>query len=133
MSRSVHILFAASLGALTLLASAPAAQAQSSDMTVQQFLTIGQNIPRNRAVAMMRPDTRRLIRVVTGAVSTVKAEQASAVSAGRTPAHCIPASGTGITPEALVARFETMPESRRRITVTQAVRDWMAERYPCRA
>lgn len=129
MPRSVHVLFAASLGALTLLASAPLAQAQSSDMTVQQFLTIGHDIPRNRAVAMMRPDTRRLIR----AVSTVKAEQASAVAAGRTPAHCIPASGTGITPEALVARFETMPESRRRITVTQAVRDWMAERYPCRA
>ncbi|WP_338578447.1 hypothetical protein V8J38_07010 [Brevundimonas olei] len=132
MSRSVHALFAAPLGALTLLASAPLAQAQSAEMTVQQFLTIGQNIPRNRAVAMMRPDTRRLIREVTGAVSTVKAEQASAVSAGRTPAHCIPTSGTGITPETLVARFETMPEARRRITVTQAVRDWMAERYPCR-
>ena len=132
MSRSVHALFAAPVSALTLLASAPLAQAQSAEMTVQQFLTIGQNIPRNRAVAMMRPDTRRLIREVTGAVSTVKAEQASAVSAGRTPAHCIPASGTGITPETLVARFETMPEARRRITVTQAVRDWMAERYPCR-
>ena len=86
MPRSVPVLFAASLGALTLLASAPLAQAQSSDMTVQQFLTIGHDIPRNRAVAIMRPDTRRLIRVVTGAVSTVKAEQASAVSAGRTPA-----------------------------------------------
>lgn len=107
-------------------------QAQSADMTVQQFLTVGQNIPRNRAVAMMRPDTRRLIREVTGAVSTVKAEQASAVSAGRTPAHCIPASGTGITPETLVSRFETLPEARRRVTVTQAVRDWMVEKYPCR-
>ncbi|WP_162938748.1 hypothetical protein [Brevundimonas naejangsanensis] len=115
-----------------LLASPQAAKAQSSDMTVQQFLAIGQNIPRNRAAAVMRPDTRRLIREVTSAVSTVKAEQASALSAGRRPAHCIPASGTGITPEALVARFETMPEPRRRITVTQAVRDWMAERYPCR-
>lgn len=124
---------AAPLGALTLLAAPQLAQAQSSDMTVQQFLAIGQNIPRNRAVAVMRPDTRRLIREVTGAVSTIKAEQASAVSAGRRPAHCIPASGTGITPEALVARFETLPEPRRRMTVTQAVRDWMAERYPCRS
>ena len=124
---------AAPLGALTLLAAPQLAQAQSSDMTVQQFLAIGQNIPRNRAVAVMRPDTRRLSREVTGAVSTIKAEQASAVSAGRRPAHCIPASGTGITPEALVARFETLPEPRRRMTVTQAVRDWMAERYPCRS
>lgn len=132
MSFFAHACLAAPLGALMLFAAPHAAQAQSSDMTVQQFLAIGRNIPRNRAVAMMRPDTRRLIREVTGAVSTVKAEQASALSAGRRPAHCIPASGTGITPEALVARFETMPEPRRRVTVTQAVRDWMAERYPCR-
>ena len=132
MSRFVLALIAAPLASVTLFASAPTAQAQSSDMTVQQFLNIVQNITRNRAVAMMRPDTRRLIREVTGAVSTVKAEQASAVSAGRRPAHCIPASGTGITPETLVARFETMPETRRRVTVTQAVRDWMVERYPCR-
>lgn len=133
MSRSIHALFAAPLLALTLLSAPLPAQAQSADMTVQQFLTIGQNIPRNRAVAMMRPDTRRLIREVTGAVSTVKAEQASAISAGRKPAHCIPASGTGITPETLVSRFETLPETRRRATVTQAVRDWMVEKYPCRA
>lgn len=132
MSSFAHACLAAPLGALMLFVAPHAAQAQSSDMTVQQFLAIGQNIPRNRAVAMLRPDTRRLIREVTGAVSTVKAEQASALSAGRRPAHCIPASGTGITPEALVARFETMPEPRRRVTVTQAVRDWMAERYPCR-
>ncbi|WP_392353222.1 hypothetical protein V8F63_11220 [Brevundimonas sp. LF-1] len=82
MSRFVPALIAAPLASAALFAAAPTAQAQSSDMTVQQFLTIGQNIPRNRAVAMMRPDTRRLIREVTGAVSTVKAEQASAVSAG---------------------------------------------------
>lgn len=126
---------AAALSALTVLAAPSLTQAESAPtaMTVQQFLTIGENIPRNRAVAMMRPDTRRLIRVVTGAVSTVKAEQAAAVSAGRTPEHCIPASGTGITPESLVARFETLPEAKRRVTVTQAVREWMAERYPCHA
>ena len=121
-----------SLGALLLLGAPHPAAAQSSGMTVQQFLAAGSNIPRNRAAAMLRPETRRLIREVTGAVSTVKSEQASALSAGRRPAHCIPPSGTGITPEALVARFETMPEARRRITVTQAVREWMAERYPCR-
>lgn len=135
MPRFASARLAAALGALMLFAAPSVTQAQTSGsaMTVQQFLAIGQNIPRNRAAAMMRPDTRRLIRSVTGAVSTVKAEQAAAVSAGRTPNHCIPASGTGITPEALVARFETLPEAKRRITVTQAVRDWMAERYPCRS
>ncbi|WP_233190298.1 MULTISPECIES: hypothetical protein [unclassified Brevundimonas] len=100
-------------------------------MTVQQFLNLGAHVPRNRVAAMLRPETRRLIGEVTDAVSTVKAEQAQAVSSGRRPAHCIPPSGTGITPESLVVRFESLPQAQRSLTVTQAVRSWMVERYPC--
>lgn len=103
-----------------------------SQMTVAQFLEIGRNIPRNRAAAMLRSETRQLIRVVTTSVNQVKSEQATAEKDGRRPNHCIPSSGTGITPENLVARFEGMPTSRRNVTVTQAIRDWMVERYPCR-
>ncbi|WP_292051514.1 hypothetical protein [Brevundimonas sp. UBA5866] len=103
-----------------------------SQMTVAQFLEIGQDIPRNRAAAMLRSETRQLIRVATSAVNQIKAEQASAEKAGRRPATCIPSTGTGITPETLVARFEGMPVSRRNLTVTQAIREWMVERYPCR-
>lgn len=117
--------------ALAVFASAMPVMAQSQ-MTVAQFLDIGSDIPRNRAAAMLRSDTRQLVGVATGAVRQVKAEQAAAERAGRRPTTCIPSSGTGITPEALVARFEGMPTGRRNITVTQAVRDWMAERYPCR-
>ncbi len=105
----------------------------AADMTVQQFLNLGANVPRNRVAAMLRPETRRLIGEVTGAVSTVKAEQAEAVSSGRRPVHCIPPSGTGITPESLVVRFESLPQAQRSLTVTQAVRNWMIERYPCRS
>ena len=103
----------------------------AADMTVQQFLNLGTHVPRNRVAAMLRPETRRLIGEVTDAVSTVKAEQAQAVSSGRRPAHCIPPSGTGITPESLVVRFESLPQAQRSLTVTQAVRSWMVERYPC--
>jgi len=117
---------------MTISATATPALAQSQ-MTVAQFLEAGRDIPRNRAAAMLRSDTRQLIRVATGAVNQVKSEQAAAERAGRRPNHCIPSSGTGITPESLVARFEGMPAPRRNVTVTQAVRDWMTERYPCRA
>lgn len=133
MSSRACSIAAAAVSGLSLFSAAMPARAQALEMTVQQFLAIGADIPRNRAVAVMRPDTRRLIREVAHAVNTVKAEQAAALAAGRRPAHCIPASGTGITPEALVARFETLPEARRRLTVTQAVREWMIERHPCRA
>lgn len=111
---------------------APALAQSQAQMTVAQFLEDGRDIPRNRAAAMLRSDTRRLVRVATGAVNQIKAEQASAERAGRRPNHCIPSTGTGITPESLVARFEAMPAGRRNVTVTQAVRDWMVERYPCR-
>jgi hypothetical protein len=131
MTRRIAVL-ALSLSAAASLFAAAAPSVAQSQMTVAQFLEVGEDIPRNRAAAMMRSDTRQLIRVVTGAVNQVKAEQATAQRAGRRPNHCIPSSGTGITPETLVARFEGLPASRRNVTVTQAVRDWMVERYPCR-
>jgi hypothetical protein len=36
-----------------------------------------------------------------------------------------------VSAEALLARFGSIPESRRGITVTQAVREWMAAEHPC--
>lgn len=115
--------------ALWLAAASPVlAQA----MTVQQFMTIADRIPHN-PLAILRPDTHQLIGEVKQAVLTVKAEQATAIQVGRRPATCIPPSGTGITPQTLLARFNSLPPARRQDSITQAVRDWMAERYPCRA
>lgn len=111
--------------ALLVIAAAPG-------MTVRQFLTVAEPIPRN-ATAALRSDTRRLISEVSRSVNAVKAEQAADIAAGRRPAHCIPRRGTGITPETLMRRFETLPVSRQDITVTQAIREWMIERYPCPA
>lgn len=133
MKRPLSVLTAFSLSTIVSVSALASPVLAQSPMTVARFLEIGQDIPRNRAAALLRSDTRQLVRVATGAVSQIKAEQAAAERAGQRPAHCIPSSGTGITPENLVARFEGMPVSRRNITVTQAVRDWMSERYPCRA
>lgn len=115
----------AALG-LALALFATAAQA----MTVREFLAIADRLPQN-ATAVLRPDGRRLVNEVTSAVGALKAEQAEAVRAGRRPAHCIPARGTGISPRALVLRFRALPDSRRDISVRQALREWMAERHPC--
>ena len=35
--------------------------------------------------------------------------------------------------DTLLARFNAIPASRRNITVTQAMREWMAEEHPCPA
>ena len=109
---------------------AAASSVLASDMTVGQFMAIADRIPHN-PTAILRSDTRQLIGAVKQAVLTVKAEQASAQRAGRPSITCIPPSGTGITAQILLARFSALPASRRDDSVTQAVRDWMAERYPC--
>jgi hypothetical protein len=111
--------------AATLFATA--AQA----MTVQEFLTTASRIPQN-PTAMLRSDTRRLIREFEGAVRTVRAEQVAARQAGRKPATCMP-ERVSFSPDAILGRFNSIPASRRNISVTQAMREWMAERHPCPA
>ncbi len=111
--------------AATLFATA--AQA----MTVQEFLTTASRIPQN-PTAMLRSDTRRLIREFEGAVRTVRAEQVAARQAGRKPATCMP-ERVSFSPDAILGRFNSIPANRRNISVTQAMREWMAERHPCPA
>lgn len=109
---------------LTLVAGAARA------MSVREFLAIADRLPQN-ATAALYPDGRRLIDEVSASVHAVRNEQTAAVQAGRRPAYCIPARGSGITPEGLLARFRALPAGRREVPVRQAIRDWMIERWPC--
>lgn len=119
-------------GLVVVAALATAVPAVAQTMTVAAFLQTAEPIPRN-ATSLVRSDTRRLIAEVRRSVEQIKAEQAEAQRIGARPAHCIPASGTGIKPEELLARFEAIPPGRRHITVVAALRQWMAERHPCPA
>lgn len=114
-------------GALALSLVAGTARA----MTVQEFLTTANAIPRN-PTALLRSDTRRLMGEFRGAVQTVRAEQTAATAAGRRSATCMP-DKVGLSADAILARFNAIPAERRGISTTQAVREWMAEKYPCPA
>ena len=99
-------------------------------MTVQEFLTAAARIPQN-PTALLRSDTRRLMREFQGAVTTVRTEQATARQVGRRPATCMPEK-ISLSPNAILGRFNAIPAPRRAsLTVTQAFREWMTERYPC--
>ena len=111
--------------AATLLATS------ASAMTVQEFLTAASRIPQN-PTAMLRADTRRLLGEFRGALRTVRTEQAAARQAGRRPATCMP-DKVPVSPNAILGRFIAIPASRRNFSVTQAMREWMSERYPCPA
>lgn len=97
-------------------------------MSVQEFLTTANGIPRN-PTALLRADTRRLMGEFRGAMQTVRQEQASARAAGR-PTTCIP-DEVRLSPDDILGRMNAIPATRRSISVTQAVREWMAERHPC--
>jgi hypothetical protein len=116
--------------AVALGASLLAGAAQA--MTVQEFLTTAAGIPRN-PTALLRSDTRRLMREFKGAVETVRTEQTAARQAGRRPATCMP-DKVSMSAEAILGRFNAIPAPRRAaLSVTQALREWMVERYPCPA
>lgn len=124
MSRTILAALALTLG----LCAAPAV-AQDGRMTVAAFLDTADDIPRN-PTAMLRADTRRLLAEVRTATRTVRSEQETAVAAGRAPRTCMP-ERVSLSADGLLARFNAIPASRRNITVTQAIREWMAEEHPC--
>lgn len=102
----------------------------ASAMTVREFLATADRIPRNPA-ALLRSDTRLLMNELKTAFQSVRAEQASARAAGRRPATCIPEGKISKSPDAVIERLNAIPAQRRSISVTQAVREWMAEEHPC--
>lgn len=114
--------------ALGLAASLLAGTAQA--MTVQEFLSTAARIPRN-PTALLRSDTRRLMDEVKTSFQTIHEEQSAARASGETPSTCMPEK-ISVSPDDILGRFNAVPASRRSISVTQAIREWMAERYPCR-
>lgn len=105
------------------------AATSASAMTVQEFLTTASRIPQN-PTALLRSDTRRLMTEFRGAMTSVRTEQTQARAAGQRPATCMP-DKVSLSPDDILGRFNAIPASRRSISVTQAVREWMAERHPC--
>lgn len=105
----------------------------ASAMTVQEFLTSANRIPRN-PTALLRSDTRRLMTEMNTALKTVRDEQKAAQASNRRAATCIPEGAKiSLTPDMIMNRFNAIPAARRNISVTQAVGEWMAERHPCPA
>lgn len=101
-------------------------------MTLDAFVTQANRIPLN-PLAAIRPDARRLVGVANRAFSTVNSENRAARAAGRQPAAC-PPERIEVSPRQLLAFLNAIPQARRaRMTPTDGIREWMADRYPCPA
>ncbi len=99
-------------------------------MPVSDFLSIAARIPHN-PTALLRSDFRRLTQEVRESFRTLRSENATARASGRTPPNCMP-ERVSLSAEDVLERLEGVPTDRRSISVTQALREWMSERYPCR-
>lgn len=117
--------------ALAAVASGLVMASSASAMPVREFLEEAEDIPMN-ASALLRADARRLMGELRGAFRTVATEYRADRDAGRRTAFCPPEGARmSLGPQEVLTRFRSIPASRRHISVTQAVREWMVERYPC--
>ena len=128
MSRTILIAglaLALSAGAL----SAGAAPAQSG-MTLDTFVTQANRVPMNPTAAF-RSDARRLMRETNAGFTTVRNEIGADRAAGRTPVAC-PPERIELNPRQLLTFLNAIPQPRRaRMSVSDGLRAWMADRYPC--
>ena len=113
--------------AVTLLATAVTAQ---SAMTLETFVTRANRIPMNPA-AMLMPDAHRLKGEAERAFRTVGEEIRDARAAGRTPPAC-PPDRISLNPQQMLDYLNGIPQARRqRMSVTDGIRAWLANRWPC--
>jgi hypothetical protein len=125
----VKTVFAA-VATASMLAFAMPALAQTR--TLDTFITEANRVPLNPTSAL-RSDARRLMRETNSAFTTIGNEVRTARAAGRTPPAC-PAERISVNPRQFLAYLNAIPaERRRRMSPTDGIRAWMADRYPCPA
>lgn len=109
---------------------APGAAAARSDMTLDAFVSQANRVPLNPTSAL-RPDARRLMREANAGFAVVNTEIRADRAAGRTPAAC-PPEKMQLNPRQLLSFLNAIPQPRRaRMTVSDGLRAWMVDRYPC--
>lgn len=116
------------LFAIVLLASPIAADA----MPVSTFLAKSDALMKKGTMAVFSSDLGLLRGEVKTSFARLRAEQAAARKAGRTPASCMPAK-VPVAANALLDHLRTIPAAQRGMQVKEALGGWMAQRYPCPA
>lgn len=124
MKRLASILF--TLGVLLT----PAGVEARSPRTLDGFIAEANRIPLN-ATSALRPSAHRLKGEAEQAFGAVRNEIRDAREAGLRPPAC-PPERISLNPQQLLGFLNAIPQDRRRrMTVTDGIRAWMASRYPC--
>lgn len=101
-------------------------------MTVAVFLQKAEALKRRGPLALLSSDLGLLKTEVRTAAAQLKSEREGAVRAGRRPAFCPPAN-VSLNAEEVLNHMRSIPAAHRpRMEVRDALRMYMARRYPCR-
>lgn len=101
-------------------------------MTVSVFLQKADALKRRGPLALLSSDLGLLKTEVRTAAAALKAERQEAQRAGRRAAFCPPANAS-LNAEELLTHFRSIPAAQQpRMEVRDALRSYMARRYPCR-
>ena len=125
MRQTVLVIIAAAvLGCVSGTASA-------QTMPLNEFIRTADRIPRN-ATALLRPDFHRLKREAEAGLSAVLTDQYRAQQANRPSQTCMPMERFTFNPEDILRRLKAIPGAqRRRMTITDGLREVMRRLYPC--
>lgn len=116
------------------LAAAPLTAAHAQTMPLPQFLAKATALEKKGAMALFSGDLKLLKKEITGSAAALKAERLAAEKAGRKSAYCPPAKGGSINSSELLAHFRGIPVAQGgRMQVRDAMRSFMATKFPCRA
>ena len=115
-------------GAFALLVLPAAAQA----MTVDEFLTKAAALKAKGMAAMLSPDLGLLRGEIRTAADSYRTEIDGARASGAKARSCPPPKGQAkIDSDTLIASFQTIPASKRQMSVKTAFYGFMDKRYPC--
>lgn len=113
--------------ALLLGASAPAPA-----MTVATFLAKAEGLKKKGALALFSGDMKVLTNQVKADAVSIRAERLAAESAGKRRNHCPPAGGVKLSDQDVLSAMEAVPPTERTRTSTkEALRAYLARRFPC--
>jgi hypothetical protein len=116
-------------GALALFVLPVAAQA----MTVDEFLAKAAALKAKGMAAALSPDLGLLRGEIKTAADAYRTDIDADKAAGRKPRSCPPPKGQAkIDSNTLIGSFQTIPASKRGVSVKTAFYSFMDKRYPCR-
>ena len=125
MRQAVRVMIAAAaLGCVSGTATA-------QTMPLNEFIRTADRIPRN-PTSLLRRDFHRLKREAEAGISTVLTDQYRAQQANRPSQTCIPMERFTFNPEDILRMLKAIPEpERRRMNITDGIRQIMRRQYPC--